>query len=518
VKASPILDDNGWFLLELEDREYFTYNSRSPYNPLNEVDKNGYEFVFVADIPAHTLNANYLSLTVLSENSTLTGVYQKNIYSLLGTECICSIALDYNEEDNLIYLWCVASYYIDYPTSTTNDRHSKIFVLTFDLDSLTFGDIVHNSSWDRDESLNFISWGTKFTYEGVSSLYCHFSSPINGLHYYSLDVVFIGDNVKIDDNDLTSLDWFGGSMFELEFKRVLNVFDSEKNRLYNFLFTTNGIYYWDFIVDYGFVTSTKYESYNENYDIFFVNSQNFRINPLPANVYLTPYYFFVRNDSFVDTTRFYLTANYFVDEIYNSTKTVELTIIRRNSNILDEDGILFVDLYSLPSINYKAVWTHEHIIWLENNVYYAYNEQFQNVTLKTPIALINDYYPHVIDGFSSGKVFCAYGIPYLSLYYRIYINDINQIFFSTPSPTPEVPTSTPNTNENYLLLFNIFPFIIICIPALILGYYYKAMGVLVGFLIGSIVCLGIGLIPSWVFILLLVGIASGFFVFKKYQI
>jgi len=97
--------------------------------------------------------------------------------------------------------------------------------------------------------------------------------------------------------------------------------------------------------------------------------------------------------------------------------------------------------------------------------------------------------------------------------------------FGEVTPPPELPLETPfpssvgdpafsswwNSN-NINLITIMIPFMFILIPALLLSVFFGGMGLVIGLLLGSVVGTLAGVVPSWAFVILFVGIVAMLFV------
>ena len=138
---------------------------------------------------------------------------------------------------------------------------------------------------------------------------------------------------------------------------------------------------------------------------------------------------------------------------------------------------------------------------------------FDNEIVYAPFSLesINNY-------FHNQKLFCAKSSGIINIYYTTSEQEFTPPIIVNPSTAPN-PSGIGDpkfpawyAGETNKMIDIIIPLIFILIPALMFAVFFGGMGLIVGALLGSIAGTIAGVIPSWAFVILLVGIVAMLFV------
>lgn len=250
--------------------------------------------------------------------------------------------------------------------------------------------------------------------------------------------------------------------------------------------------------------------WGEREERYIVNSDGVKIfmnMPHGVKVYsnqITFYYSISDNEeAYTNNVHFYFDGSYAITSVINSItyiisggNTLPATFINLESD-LDETGVL---LWYNFNTN-----TYFHIFWsmmaFDNEIVYA------------PFSLesINNY-------FHNQKLFCAKSSGIINIYYTTSEEEFSPPIIINPSIIPN-PSGFDDTefpawyeSETNKMIAIIIPLIFILIPALMFAVFFGGMGLIVGALLGSIAGTIAGVIPSWAFVILLVGIVAMLFV------
>jgi len=206
----------------------------------------------------------------------------------------------------------------------------------------------------------------------------------------------------------------------------------------------------------------------------------------------------------------------YVDTLGGTRKEIYYPIFLTGDSINGEGSI--TDLYTFTyGSSVLPRFTHQYRIWYNTAnglYYYVYLEE-------TEFVMVNIDYPKNKNSVSN-LFFGNYVFGEItSTGMVIWINSEAEIEVPAPSFEPIEPTPSGIGDENFSPWLGeniekfvrwLVPLIFILIPALMLAVFFGGMGLIVGALLGSIAGTIAGVIPSWAFVILLVGIVAMLFV------
>lgn len=498
-----------------------------PYNLRNPVYGNysGEEYYAYAYISSSNLVLKIVSMS----NSSVVNSYLITLTELIGgSSYLYDYSLNlYNSPNNTK----IEIFYVIIALGKIN-----IGKQTFDLATLSFtsntyhsvpktdiiwGDYSIHESYN-DLNVDSILWGNYFIYDGdkvgcAVILNCEprFYKPPSSNMDVEGHILCIIDDIQPIINTVfktTQISYLAIGTYSTNIIGLIGEIATDNVQIFyvpinggTINFSTSYDYYFEPLFG-GEVTSI----WGEREERYIINSNNVKIfmnMPHGVKVYsnqITFYYSISNNEeAYTNNAHFYFDGSYDITSVTNSITyiisggdTLPATFINLESD-LDETGVLL--WYNFNTNTYL------HIFWSMM--------AFDNELVYAPFSLegINNY-------FHNQKLFCEKSIGKINIYYTTSEEEFTPPIIVNPSTAP-YPSGFDDTkfpawyeSETNKMIDIIIPLIFILIPALMFAVFFGGMGLIVGALLGSIAGTIAGVIPSWAFVILLVGIVAMLFV------
>lgn len=468
----------------VEDATY-SDNGFSMYNPIQFNFSNSlyYAYVYLSGL-YYNADAK-LEIVDIGVDNCLTGTYD------LGRNFRCDgsyagIALAFNEygENSTISIGIFGR-----DTSTNRPTFFE-----FDLKTLSVINTV-DSTGSILSDINYVCFGNTFSDSGKYGFFAVASSvpPQDYIISLSLSGCFVdGDTTGFTGSALRfiALNEYSGNIYAF-------IVSEKTFNIYSYTIGTRGSLGANFVAT---------DNLNEIIERKIVNTR-IDSSEVPLSAYIAHDVSVVSN-----SLRFKIPI---VLESDGTVRCYEVLVSRSGTTITDVQLILY---YSFPSDSgIIPSWNSKFQMWYSSSMinYYVYIYKWFGMPLQ------DDAYCPALKGgalnyFLDTNLFCLNVNEDLT----VYITGEDDVFvppsFSPPTPTP---SSIGDPGFNSWLDGNIgtfvrflVPLIFILIPSLMFAVFFGGMGLIVGALLGSIAGAIAGVIPSWAFVILLVGIVAMLFV------
>lgn len=405
-------------------------------------------------------------------------------YDVLGGLCLSNVALAYNDfgENSTISI----GYYAE------NTYGTDINFAEFHLKELSV--MTHVSYPTYNVFVDSVCWSNPFLEGGKYGFSCilYWEGVANNVGYMTINGCYLGDSHVYSSEP------------------VFLVTNEYSGKIYSFIVYENTYCIVEYTVGGTFNLGPFFsatDELNNIIDRYVTNSQT------ALGKYSFKALMYIMHDVSVTASNFRFEMPLVLSN--GTIKGIEV-LVSRNATAIK--NVQFYPLYTFSdNSGVYSAWCRDYQLWYSSSMVNHYIYIYEGIG---GIRLQDKAYCPALKGgslnfFVGDRVFCVNSGTELQIY------TIGKGAMVPPSFVPQTPfpstvgdpafTNWWNSN-NINLITIMIPLMVILIPALMFAVFFGGMGLIVGGLLGSVAGTIAGVIPSWAFVLLLVGIVAMLFV------